>query len=53
MATKAANGTETAEGRDEVVEGVLLDIQSAAVKKLVARGKERGYVTYDLSLIHI
>ena len=47
MATKAANGTETAEGRDEVVEGVLLDIQSAAVKKLVARGKERGYVTYD------
>ena len=47
MATKAANGTETAEGRDEAVEGVLLDIQSAAVKKLIARGKERGYVTYD------
>ncbi|WP_270936964.1 RNA polymerase sigma factor RpoD [Falsiroseomonas oryzae] len=47
MATKVANGAETAEGRDEAVEGVLLDIQSAAVKKLVARGKERGYVTYD------
>ena len=47
MATKVANGTETVEGRDEAVEGVLLDIQSAAVKKLVARGKERGYVTID------
>jgi RNA polymerase primary sigma factor len=47
MATKVANSTETVEGRDEAVEGVLLDIQSAAVKKLVARGKERGYVTYD------
>jgi RNA polymerase primary sigma factor len=47
MATKTANGAETVEGRDEAVEGVLLDIQSAAVKKLVARGKERGYVTYD------
>jgi RNA polymerase primary sigma factor len=47
MATKVATSTETTEGRDEAVEGVLLDIQSAAVKKLVARGKERGYVTYD------
>jgi len=47
MATKVASSTETVEGRDEAVEGVLLDIQSAAVKKLVARGKERGYVTYD------
>ncbi len=47
MATKVANGTETVEGRDEAVEGVLLDTQSAAVKKLIARGKERGYVTYD------
>jgi RNA polymerase primary sigma factor len=47
MATKVANGAETVEGRDEAVEGVLLDTQSAAVKKLIARGKERGYVTYD------
>ena len=38
---------DTAEAREEVVEGVLLDIQSAAVKKLIARGKERGYVTVD------
>ena len=47
MASKVANGAETTESRDEAVEGVLLDIQSAAVKKLIARGKERGYVTYD------
>ncbi len=47
MATKTANGTDTAEAREEAVEGVLLDVTSAAVKKLIARGKERGYVTFD------
>ena len=47
MATKTANGSEAAESRDEAVDGVVLDITSAAVKKLIARGKERGYVTYD------
>jgi RNA polymerase primary sigma factor len=47
MASKAAGGTDTVETRDEVVEGVLLDTMTAAVKKLIARGKERGYVTYD------
>jgi RNA polymerase primary sigma factor len=47
MASKVANGTDTVENRDEAVEGALLDTLSAAVKKLVARGRERGYVTYD------
>jgi RNA polymerase primary sigma factor len=47
MASKVANGAETIESREDVVEGVLLDTQSAAVKKLIARGKERGYVTHD------
>ena len=47
MASKVANGTDTVESRDEAVEGVLLDTMTAAVKKLIARGKERGYVTYD------
>ena len=47
MAIKVAGGADTAEGRDEAVEGVLLDTLTAAVKKLIARGKERGYVTYD------
>jgi RNA polymerase primary sigma factor len=32
---------------DDIAESALLDTQSAAVKKLVARGRERGYVTYD------
>ncbi|WP_426958229.1 RNA polymerase sigma factor RpoD [Muricoccus radiodurans] len=47
MATKTANGTDTAEHRDEAVEGALIDSLLASVKKLIARGKERGYVTYD------
>src|ERR1700721_462813 len=25
----------------------MLDVQTAAVKRLVARGRERGYITYD------
>ncbi|WP_191085236.1 RNA polymerase sigma factor RpoD [Roseococcus microcysteis] len=47
MASKTAAAGETAEAREEAVEGALLDITSAAVKKLIARGKERGYVTFD------
>ena len=47
MATKAAAGAEPVEARDEQVEGMMLDTQWAAVKKLIARGKERGYVTVD------
>jgi RNA polymerase primary sigma factor len=47
MATKTANSGETVEARDEAVEANLLDIQAAAIKKLIARGKERGYVTFD------
>src|SRR4029453_18392829 len=47
MASKAANGTDTVESRDDAVDGVLIDTMQTAVKKLIARGKERGYVTYD------
>src|SRR5215203_3838197 len=47
MASKVANGTDTVESRDEAVEGVLLDTMTSALKKLIARGKERGYVTVD------
>ena len=47
MAGKVANGTDTVESRDEAVEGVLLDTMTSALKKLIARGKERGYVTVD------
>src|SRR6201996_6622041 len=46
MATKpnAAADTVTAE---QDVETTLLDVQTVAVKRLIARGKERGYITFD------
>ena len=46
MATKpsVAGDTVTAE---QDVETTLLDVQSAAMKRLIARGKERGYITFD------
>src|SRR6201989_2337058 len=46
MATKpmAAGDTATAE---QDVENTLLDVQTAAVKRLIAKGKERGYITFD------
>src|SRR5258706_6991947 len=47
MATKAATGAEASETREEAAEGPLLDATAATIKKMVARGKERGYVTYD------
>jgi RNA polymerase primary sigma factor len=47
MASKVANGTDTVESRDEVVDGVLVDTMTTAIKKLIARGKERSYVTVD------
>src|SRR5437762_11347087 len=47
MASKAANTAEAADQREEAAEGPLLDTFAVAIKKMVARGKERGYVTYD------
>jgi len=47
MASKSANAAEAPEARDEAAEAPLLDTIAAAIKKMVARGKERGYVTYD------
>ena len=47
MATKAANSAEVSENREEGGEGPLMDGLGAAVKKMIQRGKERGYVTYD------
>src|SRR5579872_133479 len=44
---KAANTAEAPEARDEAAEAPLLDTIMAAIKKMVAKGKERGYVTYD------
>src|SRR5580693_6813671 len=47
MASKAVSAAETAETREDVAETPLLDSIAVAIKKMVARGKERGYLTYD------
>ncbi|MBR9973069.1 RNA polymerase sigma factor RpoD [Magnetospirillum sulfuroxidans] len=47
MATKPQNTAEVNEGQEENLDGPLLDALGVAVKKMVTRGRERGYVTYD------
>ena len=47
MATKPQSTAENTDDKDETLEGPLLDTLGVAVKKMVARGRERGYVTYD------
>ncbi|HET6182518.1 MAG TPA: RNA polymerase sigma factor RpoD [Acetobacteraceae bacterium] len=46
MATKPSVSGDTATAESDV-DTTLLDVQSAAVKRLIAKGKERGYVTFD------
>src|SRR5580704_4515268 len=46
MATKTIVAGDTATAEQDA-ETNLLDVQTAAVKRLVARGKERGYITFD------
>ncbi len=46
MATKPAAQTDSAEHAADA-DTTLLDHQSATVKRLIARGKERGFVTFD------
>ncbi len=47
MAAKIKIAAAVAPARDEPTDSPLMDAMSAAVKKMVARGRERGYVTYD------
>src|SRR5499426_1624492 len=47
MAAKTQAKPEVAETREETGDGPLMDSQTQAVKKMLARSKERGYVTYD------
>ena len=47
MATKPAKSAESSERSEESADSPVLDSLTAAVRKLVSRGKERGYVTYD------
>ncbi len=46
MATKPSVASDTVTAEQDV-ETTLLDVQTAAVKRLIARGKERGYITFD------
>ncbi len=46
MATKPAV-TQDAAAPDQDTDTTLLDSQSAAVKRLIAKSKERGYITFD------
>ena len=47
MATKTAGTNENEQTREETADTPLIDATGGAVKKLLARGKEQGYVTYD------
>jgi RNA polymerase primary sigma factor len=46
MATKPAAAAEQP-AQEVEVDANVLDTQSAAVKRLIAKGKERGYITFD------
>ncbi|MFA5119908.1 RNA polymerase sigma factor RpoD [Zavarzinia sp.] len=47
MASKNAEASNNEEAREETADGPLLDTTGQAVKRMIARAKERGYVTYD------
>ncbi|RJF87955.1 RNA polymerase sigma factor RpoD [Oleomonas cavernae] len=47
MASKNAEAANSEEAREESADGPLLDTAGQAVKRMIARAKERGYVTYD------
>ena len=46
MASKPSAPADAASAEQDT-DTTLLDVQSAAVKRLIARGKERGYITFD------
>ncbi|PCJ60135.1 MAG: RNA polymerase sigma factor RpoD [Rhodospirillaceae bacterium] len=47
MASKTSQAASTAKASEAIGDSPLIDNANAAVKKLFAIGKERGYVTYD------
>jgi len=47
MTDKETEAEDITPAQDETSDSPLLDTLGAAVKKMIARGKERGYVTYD------
>ncbi|MDM7945282.1 MAG: RNA polymerase sigma factor RpoD [Oceanibaculum nanhaiense] len=47
MATKPATTDDKDDSRDDQNDSPLIDNIGAAVKRLIQKGKERGYITYD------
>ncbi|TNE33945.1 MAG: RNA polymerase sigma factor RpoD [Alphaproteobacteria bacterium] len=47
MATKSAEAIDTSEQSNENPDSPLIDASQAAVKKMLAKAKEKGYVTFD------
>lgn len=47
MAKAAATAAQSRPAQEESTDSPLLDSMGSAVKKMVAQGKERGFVTYD------
>ena len=47
MATKSTATAEKKPQSEETSDGPLLDTLGGAVKKMLIKGKERGFVTYD------
>jgi len=47
LAKAAATAAEARTDQEETGDSPLLDTMGAAVKKMVAKGKEKGFVTYD------
>ncbi|MEE8622558.1 MAG: sigma-70 family RNA polymerase sigma factor, partial [Alphaproteobacteria bacterium] len=47
MATKNPKTAEAEDTQEDAPEGPVIDSLGAAIKKMVGRGKERGYITYD------
>ena len=45
--SKVSTSEDDVESRAETVDSPLLDSATATVKKMIAQGKERGYVTYN------
>jgi RNA polymerase primary sigma factor len=47
MSNKATAGAEIAQTQEESTDSPLLDTLGTGIKKMIGRGKERGFITYD------
>ena len=47
MLAKPIERSTTAEGDEETAGGSILDLPASPVARMIARGRERGYLTHD------